>query len=110
MHSAEMNPSTATSDPTRIMVMSHSLPLTEVKAKLSEVIDRVVDTHDRITVTRNGRAVAVLISAADLEALEDSLELLSNPEALAQLRASHAAHGAGDYLTADALKAKYLSK
>lgn len=92
------------------MVMPQSLPLTEVKAKLSEVIDRVADTHDRIIVTRNGRAVAVLISPADLEALEDSLDLLSNPDALAQVRASKAAHDAGDYLTADALKAKYLGR
>lgn len=35
--------------------MTDSLPLAEVKAKFSEMVDRVEHTHDRITVTRNGR-------------------------------------------------------
>lgn len=92
---------------TRIVVMT-SLPLAEVKAKFSEMIDRVEDTHDRITVTRNGRAAAVIVSPEDLEALEDTLDLLSDPAAVAQLRESQSAHVAGDYVGADALKAKYL--
>ncbi len=94
---------------TRIVVMT-SLPLAEVKAKFSAMIDRVEDTHDRITVTRNGRAAAVIVSPEDLEALEDTLDLLSDPEAVAQLRESQRAHAAGDYVEADALKAKYLRK
>ena len=48
---------------TRIMVMSDVLPLAEVKAKFSEMVDRVEQQHDRITVTRNGRPAAVLMSA-----------------------------------------------
>ena len=92
---------------TRIVVMT-SLPLAEVKAKFSEMIDRVEDTHDRITVTRNGRAAAVIVSPEDLEALEDTLDLLSDPDAVAQLGESQSAHVAGDYVGADALKAKYL--
>jgi antitoxin YefM len=62
-----------------IMVMSDVLPLAEVKAKFSEMVDRVEQQHDRITVTRNGRPAAVLMSADDLAALEDTLELLSDP-------------------------------
>ena len=45
---------------TRIMVMSETRPLAEVKAKLSAMVDRVEHTHDRITVTRNGRPAAVV--------------------------------------------------
>ncbi len=87
-----------------------TLPLAEVKSKFSEMIDRVEGTHDRITVTRNGRAAAVIVSPEDLEALEDTLDLLSDPGAVAQLRESQNAHAAGDYVGADALKAKYLRK
>ena len=43
-----------------ILVMSVVLPLAEVKAKFSEMVDRVEQQHDRITVTRNGRPAAVL--------------------------------------------------
>ncbi len=90
--------------------MSDTLPLAEVKAKFSEMVDRVEYTHDRITVTRNGRRCAVLISADELESLEDTLDLLSNPAAMAELRESVAAHEAGDFLTGDELRAKYLER
>jgi antitoxin YefM len=92
---------------TRIMVMSETLPLAEVKAKLSEMVDRVEHTHDRITVTRNGRPAAVLISPDELASLEDTLDLLSDADAMAQLREAQAAVEAGDYVTGDELRAKY---
>lgn len=89
------------------MVMSDTLPLAEVKAKLSEMVDRVEHTHDRITLTRNGRPAAVLISPEELASLEDTLELLSDPDAMTQLRASDAAVAAGDYVTGDELRSRY---
>lgn len=92
---------------TRIMVMSETLPLAEVKAKLSEMVDRVEHTHDRITLTRNGRPAAVLISPEELASLEDTLELLSDPDAMEQLRAADAAVVAGDFATGDELRARY---
>lgn len=92
-----------------MMVMTETLPLAEVKAKLSEMVDRVERTHDRITVTRNGRPAAVLISPDELESLEETLDLLSEPGALAQLREAKNAVKADDYVTAEDLRAKYLS-
>ena len=85
------------------MVMSEVLPLAEVKAKLSEMVDRVEHTHDRITVTRNGRPAAVLISPDELASLEDTLDLLSDADAMAQLRNARAAVAGGDYVTGDEL-------
>jgi antitoxin YefM len=61
--------------------MSDALPLAEVKARFSEVVDRVVKTHDRVVVTRNGRPAAVVMSPEDLEALEETLSVLSDPDA-----------------------------
>ncbi len=89
------------------MVMSETLPLAEVKAKLSEMVDRVEHTHDRITLTRNGRPAAVLISPDELASLEDTLDLLCDPDAMAQLRDARAAVDAGDYVTGDQLRAMY---
>lgn len=90
--------------------MSDTLPLAEVKAKLSEMVDRVEHQHDRITVTRNGRPVAVLMSPEDLASLEDTLELLSNPTALADIEQARQEAKAGKLLTAEQLRAKYLTK
>ena len=71
------------------------LPLAEVKNRLSEVVEQVEIEHARVTITKHGRPAAVLISADDLESLEETLALLSDPEVLAQIRASRAEAGAG---------------
>lgn len=61
------------------------LPLSEVKARLSELADEVHRTHERLEVTRNGREYVVLMSAADLESLEATIELLSDPDGQARI-------------------------
>ena len=68
-----------------------TLPLSEVKARLSEIADEVDRTHDRVHVTRNGREYVVLMSAEDLESLEATLELLRDEVARARLREAEAA-------------------
>jgi antitoxin YefM len=55
------------------------LPLSEVKARLSEIAEEVDRTHDRVHITRNGRKYVVLMSADDLESIEATLELLADP-------------------------------
>lgn len=95
---------------TMILVMSDTLPLAEVKAKFSEMIDRVEMQHDRITVTRNGRPAAVLMSPDDLASLEDTLELLSNPTAMAALEQARNEVAAGKTVNAAELRAKYLQQ
>ena len=89
--------------------MSETLPLAQVKSKFSEMVDRVEHTHDRIIVTRNGRPAAVMISPDDLASLEDTLELLSDPEAMRELADAKRAAAGGDYITADELRSKFSS-
>lgn len=95
---------------TIILVMAETLPLAQIKAHLSEVVDRVEEHHERVTLTRNGRPAAVLISPADLGALEDTLELLSDPTALADIQKARREIARGKGLTAADLKARYLSE
>lgn len=72
---------------TIIMVMGETLPLADVKARFSELADRVEKEHDRIVVTRNGRPAVVLVSPDDLESLEETLSILSNPTLTKKIRA-----------------------
>lgn len=90
--------------------MSDVPPLAEVRANFSEMVDRVEQQHDRITVTRNGRPAAVLMSADDLEALDDTLELLSDPAAMADIERARRDVAAGNAVSADEIRAKYLQK
>ena len=72
---------------TIILVMAETLPLADVKARFSELADRVEKEHDRIVVTRNGRPAVVLVSPDDLESLEETLSILSNRELTKKIRA-----------------------
>ena len=61
-------------------------PVRTVKARLSEFLDRVETEHDRVLITRNGRASAVLISYEELESIEETLAILSEPGALEEIQ------------------------
>lgn len=78
-----------------------TLPLSEVKARLSEIADEVDRTHERVYVTRNGREYVVLLSAEDLDSLEATIELLSDPAAMHRVGEAEAAVAAGDLTGAD---------
>jgi prevent-host-death family protein len=62
------------------------LPLAEAKAKLSEVIADVEATDEEVTITRNGRAAAVLVSCEEFERWRETVDIMSDPEFLASLR------------------------
>lgn len=81
------------------------MPFTEARNRLSELIDEVARTHERVEVTRHGHVVAVLISPDDLAALEETLDVLASQEAMRQLAESREAAEAGDVLDADELAA-----
>ena len=63
-------------------MLQRLVPLSEAKARLSELARRVRQQHERIMSTRNGEAEAVLLSVDDLEGLELTLEILGDTEAV----------------------------
>ena len=95
---------TTTPEVVKLMTMSH-LPLAEVKAHLSEVVQRVNAQHERVTITVHGRPAAVLLSVDDLESLEETIAVLSDPELMRQITASEAERAAGLMETAEDLDA-----
>lgn len=74
------------------------VPLSDAKARLSEIADEVGRTHERVHITKNGRDYVVLLAAEDLESIEATLELLADPEAQRRLRESERDVAAGDVL------------
>jgi len=91
------------------MVMT-IIPLAEAKAHLSAVLDEVRDTHERVVITRNGRPEAVLMAVSDLEALEETLDLLSTPGALEQIRQAEVDIAAGRAIDADELRRQLAAR
>ena len=73
---------------------THSLR--DVRDQLSEVIDRVEHHHERVVVTRNGKPAAVIMSPEDLAELQETIDVLSDPLALADIREADASYARGD--------------
>lgn len=75
--------------------------MTEAKARLSEIADEIHRTHERVNVTRNGREYVVIMSAEDLDSLEATIELLSDPAAQARIAQAEADVDRGEVTTLD---------
>jgi prevent-host-death family protein len=62
------------------------MPISEARDHLGEIVSKAEHTHERVVLTRHGRAVAAVISIEDLrelEAAEDEADLAAAREALA---------------------------
>jgi prevent-host-death family protein len=84
-----------------------TLPLSTAKAHLSELADEVIRTHERVTVTRNGREAFVMMAVEDLESIEATMELLADPEAQARIVRSQDEIAAGATYSLDEIRAEF---
>jgi len=50
--------------------MAVEIPVTQARAELAELVNRVVYAGERVILTRHGQPVAALIAAADLQRLD----------------------------------------
>jgi len=80
-----------------------TLPLGEVKAHLSELVGRVHDHHERVTVTVHGRPSAMLVAVEDIEQLEETITILRDPATMVRLAESDTQLARGEVLSADDL-------
>jgi antitoxin YefM len=70
------------------MSLVEQMALKDVKNHLSEVVDKVEREHERVVITKHGRPAAVVVSVDDLESLEQTLDILSRPALIKQIRES----------------------
>jgi len=67
------------------MSSTEHVPLADVKNRLSEVVERLEREHGRVVITKHGRPAVVMMTTEDLESLEETLEILSQPALLAEI-------------------------
>lgn len=70
------------------MTAMETIPITEAKAKIAELAERAQNEHADYTFTKNGRPAVVMMSVAQYESLMETLSILSDPEARADLAES----------------------
>jgi prevent-host-death family protein len=75
--------------------VAKTLPISEVKARLPELVTGVVEREEEVVVTRNGKPAAVLVSFAEFERLKETLDVLSDPDLMRQVRESRAFYASG---------------
>lgn len=68
--------------------MSKILPISEVKARLPELVTGVAEREEEIVVTRNGKPAAVLVSYDEYQRLKETLDVLSDQRLMKQIRES----------------------
>ena len=84
--------------------MPKVVPLTEARASLSELVDSVEREHEQVVITRNGKPVALLVSPDEWESMEETIEVLSDPELMAVLAESERDVQAGRVYTLEDVK------
>ena len=66
--------------------MPRTLPISEVKSRLSELVTGVQEREEEIVVTRQGKPAAVLVNYGEYERLKETLEVLSDADLMKQIR------------------------
>ncbi len=93
---------------TRIRTMPETTTVTEAKARLSELVAAVANTQDHIDITRNGEPVAVLMSYTELAALRETIAILSDLAAVADIQQAKADIAAGSTVAVEELRTAML--
>jgi antitoxin YefM len=83
-----------------------TVPLSEAKDTLSALVEAAQSTHDIVTITRHGRPAAVLMSADDLESLQETVFWLSQPGVREDVASADAALADGSAISGAELRAE----
>jgi antitoxin YefM len=63
-----------------------TMPLSEVKTKLSELVDAVERRDELVTITRNGKPVAIIVSKDEYEGWQETLEIMRDEKFMREIR------------------------
>jgi antitoxin YefM len=84
--------------------MAKTIPVRDFRSNLAQVLSDVADRRDHVVVTRNGRPAAALVPIDEYEALEETAEILSDPDALHALQAGLGELARGETVELDDLR------
>lgn len=85
--------------------MAKTVPVRELRSDLAQLLDEVADRREHVVVTRRGRPAAVLIPVDEYDALEETAELLSDPDAVAAIESGLAEIERGETVSLRELRA-----
>lgn len=92
------------------MDIKNTISSTEARKKIAEILGDIEKTGARYTLTVNGRARAVVMSPEEFEGWMETLEIMSNPKLVSQLRKAEAQIARGEYITLEELEEKLAKR
>ncbi len=90
--------------------MAKTVPVRELRSNLSRLLDDVAERRDHLLVTRNGRPAAAVVPVDEYEALEETAEILSDPDALAAIETGLAELERGETVGLDELRTELAER
>ena len=75
--------------------MTKTLPITEVKTHLPELVTGVAEREEEVVVTRKGKPAAVLVNFNEYERLKATLDVLCDRHLMEQIRKSRRFYSSG---------------
>lgn len=84
--------------------MSNPVSISNARANLPELVSKVSENLDRVVITVNGQPKAVLLSAEELESLEETAEVLAIPKIKEDIKKSQKQFANGEFVPLSKLK------
>ncbi|MGI8433618.1 MAG: type II toxin-antitoxin system Phd/YefM family antitoxin [Nocardioidaceae bacterium] len=84
-----------------------TLPISQVRDKLNELVDEARLTHEQVTITKNGTPAAVLVAADEWASMQETLFWLSQPDIHEDIAKGRAELAAGETMSEDQARAQY---
>lgn len=81
-----------------------TLSTTDARASFSKLIESASRTHERFEVTRNGTRAAVILGADDYDAMVETVEVLSDPEAVQAVQEALLEFDRGDIVSSELMR------
>jgi antitoxin YefM len=81
--------------------------LADVRRRFSYYVQSAASTHERVVITKRGRPVAVLMSIDDLESLEETNAILSDPQLMGEMREAEAEVARGETVPGEHVRAEF---
>lgn len=63
-----------------------TMPLSEVKTKLSELVNAVERRDEVVSITRNGKPVAMIVSKDEYQSWQETLEIMRDANFMREIR------------------------
>jgi prevent-host-death family protein len=63
-----------------------TLSVSEAKIKLSALVDIVANTDEEVTITKNGRPAAILVSPDEYESWKETITIRTNKELMGEIK------------------------